>query len=294
MTQFKTSHHPREYPGFRYLYPVWSRRRSGISLGINLNPDKICNFHCVYCQVDRYIPGHENEVDAELVIQELTLILSKAQSGALSDLPGFDWLEKMREDGSDATTPACEILDVSFSGDGEPTTAKEFPELVPKVLKAVADAGLSIPVIVFTNATRVDRPPVCSALKRVLDSGGQVWAKLDAGTDAGLRRFDGVGISMRRIMENLVTLARCGPVTIQTMLCRDANGPIPLEEVQEIAARLQELEAAGGRVREVQVYTVARATPDEAVVALTAQELKERAKILREGQPFPVQAYGVA
>jgi len=162
------------------------------------------------------------------------------------------------------------------------------------VLSAISVAGLSIPVIVFTNATRVNRAPVLAAMRAVFESGGQVWAKLDAGTDDGLRRFDGVNISMRRIMENLVTLAGCGPVTIQTMLCRDAQGPVSLEEVSEIAARLSELHAAGGAVAEVQVYTVARATPDEAVVALDERELRRRTEILQNEQPFPVRAYGLS
>ena len=37
----------------RFVYPVLSRRSGGISLGVNLNPDKVCNFDCIYCQVDR-------------------------------------------------------------------------------------------------------------------------------------------------------------------------------------------------------------------------------------------------
>ena len=45
--------HPRSFADFRYVYPVVSRRAGGISLGVNLNLDKRCNFRCIYCQVDR-------------------------------------------------------------------------------------------------------------------------------------------------------------------------------------------------------------------------------------------------
>ena len=45
--------HARAFQTNRFVYPVLSRRSHGISVGVNLNPDKICNFDCIYCQVDR-------------------------------------------------------------------------------------------------------------------------------------------------------------------------------------------------------------------------------------------------
>ena len=47
------SDHARLFEHNRFVYPVLSRRSGGISIGVNLNPDKICNFDCIYCQVDR-------------------------------------------------------------------------------------------------------------------------------------------------------------------------------------------------------------------------------------------------
>ena len=54
--------HRREWREFDYAYPVLSRRSKGISLGVNLNPDKICNFDCVYCEVDRNTPGKRSDI----------------------------------------------------------------------------------------------------------------------------------------------------------------------------------------------------------------------------------------
>ncbi len=45
--------HPRTWRDNLYVYPVLSRRARGISIGINISPDQVCNFHCVYCQVNR-------------------------------------------------------------------------------------------------------------------------------------------------------------------------------------------------------------------------------------------------
>ena len=55
--------HPRKFEANRYVYPVLSRRAGGISIGVNLNLDKICNFHCVYCQVNRGEPGEKEFVE---------------------------------------------------------------------------------------------------------------------------------------------------------------------------------------------------------------------------------------
>ena len=38
--------HSRNWQTNRYVYPVISRRSKGLSIGVNLNPDKVCNFDC--------------------------------------------------------------------------------------------------------------------------------------------------------------------------------------------------------------------------------------------------------
>ena len=55
--------HERRFEANRFVYPVLSRRSKGISLGVNLNPDKVCNFDCVYCCVDRTKPPTVRKVD---------------------------------------------------------------------------------------------------------------------------------------------------------------------------------------------------------------------------------------
>ena len=98
-------------------------------------------------------------------------------------------------------------------------------------------------------------------------------------------------MQMQRILRNLIALACPGPLIIQTMLCRDAEGPISLDEVRAIGARLSDISDAGGHVSQVQVYTVARPTPDAAVQALSVEELDERAELLKSHQPYPVQIF---
>ena len=55
----------RAWRTFDYCYPVISRRSKGVSLGVNLNPNKVCNFDCVYCEVDRITPPRRADVDLD-------------------------------------------------------------------------------------------------------------------------------------------------------------------------------------------------------------------------------------
>ena len=63
--------HSRRFEQNLYVYAVLSRRSQGISIGINLNPDKVCNFDCVYCQVDRRTPSQVVDVDEGRLLREL-------------------------------------------------------------------------------------------------------------------------------------------------------------------------------------------------------------------------------
>src|SRR6516162_7902475 len=109
--------HRRTFEDNLYVYAVVSRRSRGVSIGVNLNPDKVCNFDCVYCQVDRTTPGLVRDVDVPRLRVELEAMLDLVQSGALFEMGRFR-----------ATPPHLRRLhDIAFSGDGEPTTCPEFP-----------------------------------------------------------------------------------------------------------------------------------------------------------------------
>ena len=75
--------HSRLFGHNSYVYPVLARRSRGISVGINLNPDKVCNFNCVYCQVDRRTPSRLTNVDEQILLQELDGTLDLVLSGRL-------------------------------------------------------------------------------------------------------------------------------------------------------------------------------------------------------------------
>src|SRR5438067_7584147 len=82
-TLFVHRDHRRNFAENLYVYAVVSRRSKGVSIGVNLNPDKICNFDCVYCQVDRTTPGGAKDVDLPLLRAELAAMIDAVVSGDL-------------------------------------------------------------------------------------------------------------------------------------------------------------------------------------------------------------------
>src|SRR5438045_97658 len=112
--------HPRTYYENRYVYPVLSRRSKGISVGVNLNPDKICNFDCVYCQVDRRSEAETRFVETDQLLAEIDHMLALVASGALFDDDEFQSVPPDRR----------RLNDIAFSGDGEPTTYRNFDEII--------------------------------------------------------------------------------------------------------------------------------------------------------------------
>src|SRR5262245_3540055 len=75
--------HPRRFEENRFVYPVLSRRSAGISVGVNLNPDKVCNFDCIYCQVDRTSQSETKFVGTQQLLAELEAALRLAAGGEL-------------------------------------------------------------------------------------------------------------------------------------------------------------------------------------------------------------------
>ena len=138
--------HTRHFSDFTFVYPVISRRSKGLSIGVNLNPDKVCNFDCIYCEVDRRIPGAVTEVDLCQMKDELTAMVRFAKDGGLAKEPKFNevpWLTR-------------EVKDIAFSGDGEPTMIQNFAECVETVVEVQQFEGLDEAKIVLITDARVD------------------------------------------------------------------------------------------------------------------------------------------
>jgi len=266
-----------------YCYPVISRRSRGVSLGVNLNPDKVCNFNCVYCEVDRTTPGPRRDIDLDQLEREMAALLDLVVSGELFRTPPFD----------SARPEQRRLNDLAFSGDGEPTTAACFPEVVARMARLKAARGLdAVKLVLITDSSRLQAPEIVAGLELLMASGGEVWAKLDAGTEAFYQAIDRSRIPFSRILDNLAATARRWPITIQTLfLAWQGQGPADAE-VDAYLGRLRAILDGGGQLQGVQLYTVARPTPEPEARPLDAAAMDALAARVRLGLPgLPVEVF---
>ena len=274
--------HPREYRENRYVYPVLSRRARGISIGINLNPDKVCNFDCIYCQVDRTTPPVIRDVDEALLRDELRGMLREAADGTLFERPEF------------RAVPADQrvVRDITFAGDGEPPSYPNFLGVVRDTLAIKAEAGLpDLKVILLTNATLIDRPRVREAMRLMDAANGEFWLKLDAGTAEYYKLVDRTTIPFDRVLRNIAGAARQRPVVLQSLFMRVRGEAPPQSEIEAFCGRVRDILDAGGGIRLIQVYTVARRPAESWVTPLADREVDALAATVRTRLPVPVEAF---
>ncbi len=262
--------HPRRWRTFRYVYPVIARRSRGLSIGINLNPDGACTFDCVYCCVDRSLLPRGVTVDLPVLEAELRAVAGNYVE--ILDEPEFRGIPE----------PYRRLNDFAFSGDGEPTAAAAFPAAVDVAAAVRRDFRLAeTRIVLITNGTCLTRPAVVAAL-RVLDQhNGEIWAKLDAGTDAYYRQVNRSSVALPQVLENLLAAARVRPIVIQSMFPRLTGQAPSAAEIAAYVERLRWLRDQRGQIARVQIYTVARAPVEHDVAPLELPELAAIAETVR-------------
>jgi wyosine [tRNA(Phe)-imidazoG37] synthetase (radical SAM superfamily) len=239
---------PRDFLNNRFVYAVISARAHGLSLGVNMNPDQRCDLDCVYCEVDRRTPPREMALDVDIMGDELRRTLMFVHQGRLRERPFYQALpdELLR------------LRHVALSGDGEPTLAPNFTGVVQAVVRVRALGGYPFfKIVLITDTTGLDRPQVQEGLKH-LNKSDEVWAKLDGGTQAFLNKVNRAGVSLEKVLKNILSLARERPVVIQSLFPAIHGEEPPLEEVEQYAQRLKELKADGAQISLVQIYSAAR------------------------------------
>ena len=238
-----TADHSRDSAGMRYVYPVVSRRAGGISVGINLNPNNACNWRCVYCQVPDLKRGGPPPIDLALLAAELDAFLRRVASA--------DFLEQA------APAEARRIVDVAFSGNGEPTSAPEFGAALDIVERALAQRNLlgEVKIRLITNGSLADRVRVRAALAKLGRLGGEVWFKVDAVAPAPTFRINGVRLNADTVRRRLRLCGELASTWVQTCVFAWDGAP-PAEA--EIAAYLDFLASVKASVAGVLLYGLAR------------------------------------
>lgn len=294
--------HSRSFREMQYVYPVVSRRSGGLSLGVNLSPTARCNFACVYCQV-------LGELDVRL--QPLEHILAegdrKKDAQRFSPLVDLELLEgevrqlvEMIVDGSlfedswfSQVPPEKRLLrDIAFSGDGEPTLSLQFPAVVERVARIRRElCPEATKIVLITNGTTLHAEPVRRALRMMLENNGEIWAKLDAGTQEYYEQIARSTVPLEKVLDNLAGAARMFPLVIQTCFLALHGESPPQAETNAYIARIRDILDAGGAILRLQLYTVARDTPEPWVTPLSNEELDALAEKVRRGTGLPVDSF---
>jgi wyosine [tRNA(Phe)-imidazoG37] synthetase (radical SAM superfamily) len=104
---------------------------------------------------------------------------------------------------------------------------------------------------------------------------GEIWAKLDAGTEAYHRLINRPSHPLSHVLENIISASVDRDICIQSLFMRVHGQPPDDEEIVAYAGRLNEVKAAGGRIKLVQVYTVARQPTEPFVTPLSDETVDD-------------------
>ena len=226
-----------------YVYPVVSRRAGGVSVGINLNPNNACNWRCIYCQVPDLQRGGPPPIDLKRLGNELRDLLNWLYVG--------DYLDRH------VPPEVRRVVDIAFSGNGEPTSAVEFPDAVDLVGRELDELVLPAPpqIRLITNGSLLDRSGVQRGIAALGKRNGEVWFKVDAVGVAAMRRINNVAYQPATVLRRLQTCGELCPTWVQTCVFA-LNGEPPDAAAQ--AAYLDLLTAARERLAGVHLYGLAR------------------------------------
>ena len=238
--------HDRAAVGMTYVYPVVSRRAGGVSVGVNLNPNNACNWACIYCQVPNLKRGGPPPMDLARLEKELRRMLADILEG--------DFLQR-------AVPPAARRLnDIALSGNGEPTSAREFPEVVELIGRLMTELGVvgKIKLVLITNGSLADHARVRQGIARLAAFGGEVWFKLDAATAAGLRAINQTRTAPEKHLARLRSVAALAPTWVQTCVFAYDGQPPAEAEQQAYLDALAQLLRDGVPLQGVLLYGLAR------------------------------------
>lgn len=245
------------------IYGPVKSRRLGISLGINLMPDdgKCCTFDCVYCECGYnadHVPTHSRPSRHEVCLSLEKFLSHRHQQGLPLD-------------------------DISFAGNGEPTSHPHFAQIVDDTLRLRDKYYPHATVSVMSNATFTGHEDIRLALAK-LDNNIQKLDTVDPNYIETVDRPTGKKYCVTQIIENLKAFK--GNVIIQTMFMKGtANGKSVdntsdkyvepwLDAIQEIAPK------------QVMIYTIDRESPEKGLGKATPYELDSiRNRILALGFP---------
>jgi wyosine [tRNA(Phe)-imidazoG37] synthetase (radical SAM superfamily) len=235
-----------------------------------MNPDKNCNFNCVYCEVHRNGDPRE-ALNVDLMAEELKMTLNLVHAERLRERP---WYRTLPDE-------LLKLRHVALSGDGEPTLSPRFGEALQAVVHVRALGGYPFKIVLITNGTGLDLPHVFNELKHFTRT-DEIWIKLDGGTHAYLNRVNRCDVPLEKILSNILLVGRQRPVVIQSLFPSFQGEEPPLEEIEQYARRLLEMKNGGADISLVQIYSATRPSATSHCSHLPLKALSRIAHTVRQ------------
>ncbi len=194
----------------RYIFgPVYSRR-FGISLGIDLSPDKKrCNFDCLYCELDRAKPvdRYDNPPESEEIVREVKEFLER------NEYPDV----------------------ITVTANGEPTLYPYLDKLIDQLKEIKGKSKL----LILSNGSTIYNP----SIRRSLSKLDIVKLSLDAADEKIFRKVDrGLkNIKVSQIIEGMKAFRKefSGELIIEILVVKYVNDSV--ENIKKIVQALKEI-----------------------------------------------------
>ena len=231
----------------KYIYGPIKSRRLGLSLGLSLSRDKICNLDCIYCQwgsIGKTVSERKEYARVDQIIQELK-----------------SWMQTHPKE-------TKELKFITLSGLGEPTLNTCIGELIDQV-KKITDSKIAV----ITNSTLLKDPLVRKSILKA----DLIVPSLDAVDSEIFKRIDrpAAGIKLSEIIEGLVALRKefIGDIWLEIMFIAGINdGIVHIEELKKVIQRINP--------DKIQINSPVRSTAEKDVSAVSKDKLEKIKDIL--------------
>jgi wyosine [tRNA(Phe)-imidazoG37] synthetase (radical SAM superfamily) len=235
--------HSRELSGLKYIYSVVSRRAGGLSIGINLNVNNACNWQCIYCEIPNLTRGSPSPIELGILEKELRFFLYEVIYG--------DYMLK------NVAADDRQLKDIAFSGNGEPTSAEEFPQIVLIVKKILEEFNLlhKIKIRLITNGSLLQKESVIGGIQTLAKIGGEVWFKVDAAKEENTKKINQVNLKPKQVIDRLKLCSEICPTYVQTCIFTIDNKE---PDKKEIDAYVKLINSAKKNIKGVYLYGIAR------------------------------------
>ncbi|WP_041675996.1 radical SAM protein [Sulfurihydrogenibium azorense] len=195
---------------YKYIFGPVLSRRFGLSLGIDLSPEKkSCNFDCLYCELEkaRPIDKIENQPDPDDIVKEVHDYLSK------NHYPDV----------------------ITTTANGEPTLYTRLNELIDKLNKIKGSSK----TLILSNGSTINNPTVREALKKF----DIVKLSLDAADQKTFEKIDRPlkGIKIDDIIKGMISFRKeyKGSLVLEVLVVKHINDKKEvIEKIVEAAKKI--------------------------------------------------------